>query len=166
MQLPLQKIRVSLTAKEQSSKYRLTPLKGLQVDYNFGYTDATYQALKVSQNGSVVDLNGKKQIYTPGCTSMLASQYSFYLSPDHTIKLVARGEWLYLGKEYFDVANTISQNSFSLFNARVGISSKHIDIFFWARNIFDKKYISYAFDFGAVHLGDPKTYGISIAAKF
>jgi iron complex outermembrane receptor protein len=143
-----------------------TPLKGLQVDYNFGYTDATYQALKVSQNGSVVDLNGNKQIYTPGCTSMSAVQYSFYLSSNHNIKLVARGEWLFLGKEYFDVANTISQNSHSLFNARLGVSSKYIDIFFWSRNISDKKYIAYAYDFGAVHLGDPKTYGISVAAKF
>jgi len=80
--------------------------------------------------------------------------------------MVARGEWFYLGKEYFDLANTILQNPYSLLNVRIGVSSKHIDVFFWGRNINNKKYIAYAYDFGAVHLGDPKTFGITAAAKW
>ena len=155
-----------LTSKGAELELSATPAKGLQVDYNFGYTDATYQALKISQNGSVVDLNGRKQIFTPDITSMTAVQYSFYISSAHNIKMSARGEWFYLGKEYFDLANTISQNPYSLLNVRIGISSKHIDVFFWGRNIGNKKYIAYAYDFGAVHLGDPKTYGVTVAAKF
>jgi len=53
-----------------------------------------------------------------------------------------------------------------LLNARLGISSKHADIFLWGRNITDKHYIAYAYDFGAVHLADPRTYGITLMAKF
>ena len=155
-----------LTSKGAELELSATPAKGLQIDYNFGYTDAAYDALKVSQNGSVVDLNGRKQIFTPRTTSMTAIQYSFFVSSNHTIKMITRGEWFNLGKEYFDVANTISQTPYSLFNVRVGISSKNIDLFFWGRNLGNKKYIAYAYDFGAVHLGDPKTYGISVAAKF
>jgi len=155
-----------LTSKGAELELSATPAKGLQFDYNFGYTDATYHALKISQNGSVVDLNGRKQVYTPGTTSMTALQYSLYTSSAHNIKLTARGEWFYLGKEYFDLANTISQKPYSLFNVHVGISSRLIDVFFWGRNVGDKKYIAYAYDFGAVHLGDPQTYGITLAAKF
>jgi iron complex outermembrane receptor protein len=155
-----------LTSKGAELELSATPAKGLQVDYNFGYTDATYHTLKVSQNGSVVDLNGRKQIFTPGSTSMTAIQYSFLISSTHDIKVAARGEWFCLGKEYFDLANTISQNPYSLFNARVGIISKYVDVFFWGRNISNKKYIAYAYDFGAIHLGDPKTLGITVAAKF
>jgi iron complex outermembrane recepter protein len=155
-----------LTSKGAELEFSAAPAKGLQIEYNFGYTNASYQALKVSQNGSVVDLNGRKQIFTPDVTSMTAVQYSIDISSTHNIEIVARGEWFYLGKEYFDLANTISQNPYSLLNARIGISTNHIDVFFWGRNISNKKYIAYAYDFGAVHLGDPKTFGITVAAKF
>jgi iron complex outermembrane recepter protein len=37
---------------------------------------------------------------------------------------------------------------------------------FWARNLSDKKYIGYAYDFGAVHLGDPKTMGVTLSTGF
>jgi iron complex outermembrane receptor protein len=60
----------------------------------------------------------------------------------------------------------IKQSPYQLLNARLGISSKHADIFLWGRNITDKHYIAYAYDFGAVHLADPRTYGITLMAKF
>ena len=31
----------------------------------------------------------------------------------------------------------------------------------WMRNLGDKKYIAYAYDFGAIHLGDPFTWGLT-----
>jgi iron complex outermembrane receptor protein len=37
---------------------------------------------------------------------------------------------------------------------------------FWGRNLSDEKYISYAYDFGAIHLGNPKTYGFTLVGKF
>jgi len=37
---------------------------------------------------------------------------------------------------------------------------------FRARNLGDKKYIAYAYDFGAIHLGNPKTYGVTLATRF
>jgi iron complex outermembrane receptor protein len=36
----------------------------------------------------------------------------------------------------------------------------------WVRNIGDEKYISYAYDFGAVHLGDPRTFGVTVTGRF
>jgi iron complex outermembrane receptor protein len=41
-----------------------------------------------------------------------------------------------------------------------------VQIKYWTRNLTNQKYISYAYDFGAVHLGDPATSGLSIAIKF
>lgn len=142
-----------------------TPVKGLQINYNFGYTDASYTNLKLSQNGASVNLDGKKQIYTPDVTSMLAVQYSYNIGTRQHLRVVVRGEWVYLGKQYFDLSNNISQNPYSLLNTRFGIASKHIDLMFWGRNLGGKKYISYAYDFGAVHLGDPKTYGLTLGFR-
>jgi iron complex outermembrane recepter protein len=97
---------------------------------------------------------------------MLALQYTLLLNQSQSIKIIARGEWFYLGKEYFDLANTISQGSYSLLNTRLGVATKHFELFLWGRNLTDVKYISYAYDFGATHLGNPKTYGVTLKAKF
>lgn len=155
-----------LTSKGAELELSATPVKGLQVDYNFGYTNAKYKSLKVSSNGESVDLNGNKQIFTPEVTSMLAPQYSLVLNQNKQLKIVARAEWFYIGATYFDLANQIKQSPYQLLNARLGFSSKHADIFLWGRNITDKHYIAYAYDFGAVHLADPRTYGITLMAKF
>jgi iron complex outermembrane receptor protein len=154
-----------LTSKGAELEFAATPFRGFEAEYNFGYTDATYKTLKLSQNGSETDLGGKRQIFTPDITSMLALQYSYPFAHKQQLKLVIRGEWMYLGKQYFDLANTIEQSPYSLFNTRFGIAAKHIEIMFWVRNIADKKYIAYAYDFGAVHLGNPRTYGVTVRAR-
>ena len=142
------------------------PVKGLQIDYSFGFTDAKYKSLKLSSNGQTADLGGKKQIFTPDVTSMLTAQYSYLISAMQQIKLVVRGEWFYLGKRYFDLANNISQSPYSLFNSSLGVNRKNSDLSFWMRNIGAVKYIEYAYDFGAIHLGSPMTYGVTIRTKF
>ncbi len=139
---------------------------GLQVDYNFGYTDASFKNLQLAQNGEVKDLAGKKQIFTPDVTSMFAAQYTLPLSQQHHVKVVARGEWRYIGKQYFNLTNTLSQSAYSLLNAKVEVQTRHFALGFWDRNITGEQYISYAYDFGAVHLGDPHTYGVSAAYRF
>jgi len=97
---------------------------------------------------------------------MLAVQYSYEIGKNKQTKLIARGEWFYLGKQYFDLANTIMQPGYHLANTRVGVNTKYVNVFFWARNIFNKKHIEYAYDFGAVHLGNPGTFGLSISRQF
>ncbi len=140
-----------------------TPLKDLQVEYNLGVNDATYDELKVPQNGEEVDLVGKHQIFTPNVTSMAAVQYGYEIGK---ARLVVRGEWMLLGKQYFDLANTISQSQYNVFNTRFGVVVKKFEVMFWGRNLGDEKYISYAYDFGATHLGNPKNYGVSVRANF
>ncbi|MDQ6902393.1 MAG: TonB-dependent receptor [Bacteroidota bacterium] len=154
-----------LSSKGAEIEVTANPFKGLFLNYNFGYTDAKYTSLKVSQNGGAVNLDGKKQIFSPDVTSMLSAQYNYDLG-SKGLQLITRAEWLYLGNEYFDLANTIKQKPYSLINFRVGVSAKHIDLFLWSRNTFNKRYIAYAYDFGAVHLGDPATFGASLMYKF
>jgi len=155
-----------LTSKGIDAEIATTILKGLEATYNFGYTDAKYTTLNLSENGTATDLAGNRQIFTPDVTSMLAIQYSLPLNQSQSVKIIARGEWFYLGKEYFDLANTISQGSYSLLNTRLGVATRHFELYLWGRNLNNVKYISYAYDFGAVHLGNPKTYGVTVKAKF
>jgi iron complex outermembrane recepter protein len=140
--------------------------KGFELTYNLGYTHAEYQSLKVSQGGSELNLKGKRQIFTPDLTSMMAAQYSYSLDTKQDLKIILRGEWKYLGTQFFDLANTIRQSAYHLLNTRAGLTAKNFEILFWMRNITDKKYIGYAYDFGAVHLGNPRTYGVTMTSKF
>lgn len=155
-----------LTSKGAELELAATPFKGMELDYHFGYTDAVYKNLKLAQQGNVVNLDGKKQIFTPNVTSMLAAQYSVALSRNKQLKLTARGEWMYVGEQYFDLANSIRQKGYSLLNARVGLTCKFAELMFWGRNLTHAKYIAYAYDFGAVHLGDPQTYGVTFTTRF
>jgi iron complex outermembrane receptor protein len=142
------------------------PVKGLSIDYNFGYTDATYKSLNVSKGGEIVDLTGKKQIYTPESTSMFALQYSYEIDKTSKLNAIVRGEWLFIGNQFYDLSNQIQQKGYSVYNAKLGFSAKKFDLFFWGRNLSNKTYIDYAYDFGAAHLGNPKTYGVSLVRRF
>jgi len=146
--------------------------KGLQIDWNFGVTSATYSKLALPQTVYVggkptkitTDFAGNKQLLTPSFTSMVALQYSVSLSK--TIHYVARGEWRLLGKQYFDLPNKYSQDDYSLINVRTGFSTKNYDLMFWGRNLSNTTYISYAYNFGAATLGNPRTVGVSLMARF
>lgn len=158
--------RGRLTSKGLEAELAATPVKGLELDYSFGFTDAKYTDLKVAQGGSEVNLEGRRQLFTPEVTSMLAAQYSYTVQEKNNLRLLLRGEWRYLGTQYFDLANNIKQAPYSLLNIRFGLAAKKWELLFWGRNLTDKKYIGYAYDFGAVHLGDPKTYGVTLRAMF
>jgi iron complex outermembrane receptor protein len=155
-----------LVSKGIELEFSARPVKGLSIDYNFGYTDAVYKSLNVSKGGETVNLTGNKQIYTPESTSMFALQYSYEIDKSSKLNAIARGEWLFTGNQFYDLSNQIQQKGYSVYNAKLGFSAQNFDLFFWGRNLSNKTYIDYAYDFGAAHLGNPKTYGVSLVGRF
>lgn len=147
-------------------------VKGLQIDWNFGTTAATYSKLSLPQTDYSTpepktvqkDFSGNRQILTPSFTSMLALQYGVALTKK--VQYVARGEWRILGKQYFDLVNKYSQDGYDMFNVRTGFSTKNYDLMFWGRNLSNTTYISYAYNFGSATLGNPRTVGVSLMARF
>ncbi|SER68842.1 TonB-dependent receptor [Pedobacter rhizosphaerae] len=155
-----------LTSKGFDLELSAKPVKGLSMDYNLGYTDAKYKSLNLSKGGTMVDLSGNKQIYTPEMTSMLALQYAYEIDSRAKLNVIARGEWSFIGNQFYDLSNEIQQKGYNIYNAKVGFSAKAFDLFFWGRNLANKTYVDYAYDFGAAHLGNPKTYGLSLIGRF
>lgn len=153
----------SLTSKGLEVELRALLTRGLEFSYDLGLTDASYESLLIAQDGNEVNLQENKQIYTPELTSMFAVQYDsdFGLGDDWNFR--ARAEWKYLGEQYFDLANNLRQEPYNLHNGNLGVSYKDVDIMIWGRNIFDTRYISYGYNFGAVHLGNPATYGVTVS---
>ncbi|TCS89183.1 iron complex outermembrane receptor protein [Anseongella ginsenosidimutans] len=154
-----------LESKGLEMEVAATPLKGLEAAWNFGYTDAVYTSLQVPGEEGTLNLDGNRQLFTPNATSMLSLQYT-YTPPSHPgIQLIAGGQWQYTGSQYFDLKNTIEQAGYYLFHARAGVATGKFEVFAWGRNILDKTYIDYAYDFRAAHLGDPGTFGVSVTAR-
>ena len=149
-----------LTSKGFEAELQGLILPGLELTYHVGFTHATYTSGKLSSNGDAVDLDGKKQLFTPDVTSMFAAQYSRALSG--SVTAFVRGEWLYFGRQYFDLMNLQSQSSYQLLNASIGATYKKIGLSCWIRNMGGTKYIAYAYDFGAARLGDPYTFGLTL----
>jgi iron complex outermembrane recepter protein len=154
------------------SEISATIVKGLQIDWNFGITSTNFSKLILPQttfvNGKPTkvekDFAGNQQIYTPASTTMIALQYS--LSLNKNIQFIVRGEARLLGKQYFDLPNKYSQDNYSIFNVRAGFSTKNYELMFWGRNLSNTTYIAYAYSFGAATLGNPRTVGVSLSAKF
>lgn len=153
-----------LTSKGIEAEIFAIPSKGLFLQYSFGTTNARFYKLDIASQGSTLNLAGKHPIFSPNATSLLAAQYSFPLNAK--LKIMTRAEWKYIGTTYFDLANTIEQTPYHLLNAKAGIETEKIALYFWAKNLAGTKYISYGYDFGAVHLGDPAIWGSSLSFKF
>ena len=153
-----------LTSKGIEAEIFAIPAKGLLLQYSFGTTNARFDKLDIASQGSSVNLAGKRPIFSPNATSLLAAQYIYALNAK--LKIMTRAEWKYIGTTYFDLANTIEQTPYHLLNAKTGIETEKIAFYFWAKNLAGTKYISYGYDFGAVHLGDPAIWGSSLSFKF
>ncbi|MFM7222035.1 MAG: TonB-dependent receptor [Bacteroidota bacterium] len=131
----------------------------VELIYNGGTTHATFRSLKSVSNGQEIDLTGKRQIYTPQITQLLAIQWEPALKKGN---LLWRIELQHTGKQYFDLANTIAQSGYALVNTRLSYSFGKWQMSIWGRNLLGAKYIAYAYDFGAAHLGRPRTIGAGL----
>nr|WP_321414784.1 TonB-dependent receptor [uncultured Allomuricauda sp.] len=160
-----------LSSKGIELEVTALPLKGLEVAYNFGFTDAEYQTLILPDaNGVEQNYRGNKQVFTPRFNSTLSLTYNRNL--DKNLELYVVPQWKLLGKQYFNYYNDLVQDSFSLFNLNLGLKYKGYEISLWGRNLADTKYLSFAYatstaDQAPVLYGDsPRTLGITLRAKF
>ena len=146
--------------------------EGLTAEANFGYTYAEFQKYEDGAN----DYKGNRAPFAPLYTYFGALQYRRPLIEDFkyfwntgSLDLFARAEVQGTGPIYWDVANTIEQDPYELFNFRLGLETEHFDLIAWCRNAFDKKYAKVAFDSGMGPLGqagDPQTFGLTLRARF
>ncbi|MEB2778573.1 TonB-dependent receptor [Algoriphagus sp. D3-2-R+10] len=142
------------------------PAKDLSIDWNFGYTHATFDKLMLPGESGEVDFSGNRQIFTPELTSMFAAQWTPQFFNSNTLDWMLRGEWLYFGEQFFNLENTINQEAYQIANVKFGVVSDTIELTLWGKNIFDETYIDYAYNFGPSHLGNPVTFGMTAMYKF
>ena len=126
--------------------------KGLTMSYHGGITDAIFTN------------TGKHPIITPQNTQAITIHYNFTITPSSIFYIQTRIQWI--GDIYFDNKNEIKQSPYFVQHFNTGFNIKENNFSIWCKNIWNQKYIAYAYDFGAIHLGDPATFGISLSRKF
>ena len=136
---------------------------GFTIQYSGGLTNAKYLKLDDVNGGNQIDLSGNKQVFTPSSNHLIGLQYQCKIGKnDFSI----RTDYVHTGTQYFDLANKIKQDAYDLLNMRTSLRMKSLEISVWARNIGGTKYIDYAYDFGAAHLGRPRTVGVGLGYRF
>lgn len=149
-------VSVSLLNARKVEAYRLWSMKDLS---------AVVPNLLVAHVGSDLPSYAIRGMYS-NAVDQSVSVYSKIIAGN--LKGTIRGEWSLLGKHYLNVDNTVVQKPYSLVNAKAGVSYNKIELQFWARNIFNERYLSFVYPSGAPYamLGFPATFGAGIIAKF
>lgn len=123
------------------------------------------------------DIGGNQFPFAPRFTASIAPEYTIIETASG--KLVAAAEVQYASHQYFDFFNekqavgplAQGQDGYALVNGRLGYSTDRFHVAAWAKNIFNKHYISYGLNlelFGSDYFlpGAPRTYGIEVGVKF
>lgn len=81
-------------------------------------------------------------------------------------ELLARADLAHTGKSYTDNTNTAYVAARDLVNASVAVSTDAWTVRLWAKNLFDKKYVAYAFTtFAGSGAGSGVTYGALLGER-
>lgn len=157
----------------KGAELELTALlaKGLELNYNLGIVQSEYKTLILPDASGSDNKNykGNKQVFTPAFTSAVSLSYRYSFN-NHS-SLYVSPEWKYLGKQYMTYYNDLVQDPFSLVNASLGFQYRFVEISLWAKNISDARYLAFAYATqtraaSPVLLGMPRTYGVTLKARF
>jgi iron complex outermembrane receptor protein len=141
--------------------------EGWRLSGSMSYLDAKFRSYTDVVAGS--DYSGNRVPFAPGSIFSAAIQKRHLLG--NGLQLVAQAEVSHVGSIYYDTANQMKGQAFSLLNLRLGIEDKRWSASLWVRNATDRKYIR---DAGInpltlapqVAFGAPRTVGIDVAVKF
>jgi iron complex outermembrane receptor protein len=140
---------------------------GLDVFTAVGYTHARFSAGSVS---GVVNVEGNELPNTPGYTTSMGLQYSRLVG---TTTVRGGADVVFYGGFQYNDANTIGQEAYSLVNLRIGASGRWLSGEIFVRNVFDTRYIPFAFAYPSFapsgfmgEMGAPRTAGLSVGVRF
>jgi iron complex outermembrane recepter protein len=146
------------------------PFKDLDLSAGVGYTDARYTRFTEPAAAGGLNLDDKPISFVPEFTANASAHYR--LPWWH---LYVHGEVIGVGRYYLDdsynvPSGPVTQDSCFLVNAQAGYAGKHFEVYFFAKNIFDRHYYNNALNLGYPTLvlqpGDPATYGVAATVRF
>ncbi|KMY67740.1 TonB-dependent receptor [Desulfocarbo indianensis] len=140
------------------------PLSGLVISAGVGYAFTEVDQWSVNNGGVSTDYAGKHLPWAPDLTYNLAVSYH------HPSGLFARADLFGAGEQYFDAANSLSDDGYQLVGARLGYEWSRCNLSLWIKNAFNethatKKVLDNSGNI-MVQDGDPRTFGVSLNWRF
>ncbi|NKN33291.1 TonB-dependent receptor [Marichromatium bheemlicum] len=130
------------------------PTPRLDLSGSVGYTDA--ELTDYIRAG--IDLGGKQVVDAPEHTANLSATY--HLDDGWSLN----GRFRSVGRIFFDAANTVSQDSYQVIDAKLSHQGARYEIALWGRNLLDEEYVTRAAQGGGNAwygmAGEPRTIGI------
>jgi iron complex outermembrane receptor protein len=155
------------TTRGAELELTVRPLAGLDLFGSIGVLSSEFRSGSTSAG---IDVSGNELPFAPRTTWRAGAEYS------HTLGTHLRGsvrvEGVGTSSYYYDAFNSISQDTYTLVNTRIGLGSGTWRLEAWVNNVFDEEYVPIAFPYqlassGYVgEIGAPRTTGVSISKTF
>ena len=118
-----------------------TPNDKFSLSGNYGYTNAKFEEF----NDGVTDYSGNYLPYAPQHTASAMASYRIPLNCAVLDDITLNASWQGAGKIYWNEANTLKQNFYSLLNASVELRKGDYKLSLWGRNIANADYYTFYF---------------------
>ncbi len=126
-----------------------SPTSNFQAWVNLGYNDVTY---KDYQNSETIDYTDNNLPYIPVFTQSTGASYRQKLNGKFCKSLTIAANYRYVGKFYWNDANSAYQDGYGLLGANISINTnKNFRFGVYSKNLLDTDYNSYYFE----ALGNP-----------
>ncbi|MBR5334144.1 MAG: TonB-dependent receptor [Alistipes sp.] len=140
-------------------------VENISLSVNYGYTDARFEEFNDGAN----DYSGNYLPYAPQHTSSLMVSYSIPVNCSLLDDITLNASWQGAGKIYWNEANTLKQNFYSLLNASVEFRKGDYSLSLWGRNLANADYYTFYFksmgnDF--MSQGKPVRFGATLNFAF
>lgn len=137
---------------------------GLDLGVAYGYTNAQF----TNYNNGIENFKGKYVPYVPQNTLSANLQYTLYSLGRVVDKLSFRLGYNGIGKIYWNEANTLSQNFYSLLNGSIYAHKGKFSLELWGKNLTDTDYNAFYFvSVGNAFFskGKPVQYGVTLSME-
>ncbi len=118
-----------------------TPNDKFSLSGNYGYTNAKFEEF----NDGVTDYSGNYLPYAPQHTASAMASYRIPLNCAVLDDITLNASWQGAGKIYWNEANTLKQNFYSLLNASVELRKGDYSLSLWGRNLANTDYYTFYF---------------------
>lgn len=139
--------------------------QGLDLGLSYGYTNAKF----TKYNNGIADYEGNYVPYSPLNTVSATANYTIYGLGRFLDRLSFRASYNGTGKIYWNEANSVSQDYYSLVNASVCAEKGIFALELWGKNLTDTDYEAFYFvSVGNTFFsrGKPAQYGVTLSVEF
>ena len=142
--------------------FKLMNLSHLRLTANYGYTHAEFEEF----NDGVNDYSGNSLPYAPRHTASLGAAYNMWIGGRLLDEIVLSASWQGAGEIYWNEANTLKQDFYSLLNASVELRKGDFSLSLWGRNLTNTDYYTFYFksmNNNFLNQGKPCRLGVTLS---